>query len=610
MRLIPAVAFVALLVPVVAVAQGASPSGEAVYREHCAACHEGSIPRMPTREALRAMAPEHIESELASFSMRRQGGALSPAERRAVAEFLAGRPAGSYRAPLDAIPARAYCTASGAQVDLAAPSWNGWGAGQSNSRYQTAAAAGLTAAEVPRLRLKWSFGLPGASASGSQVTVVGDRLFVGSRNGILYALDKNSGCLHWAFEASAGIRSTPVLAPDAVGVPTLYVADAHAFVYAIVPSSGALRWKVKIEEHPDAMITGGIAVHEGRLYVPVSSLEEGTATMASYGCCTFRGSIVALDARDGAQIWKTYTIDGEAQPTTRNSAGTQLFGPSGAAIWSAPTLDPVSNRLYVTTGDSYSHPVAPRSDSVMALAMDTGAILWSRQTHPSDAWTTGCLGTTPAERVGCPENAGPDFDFGSSAALVTAGGRPVLVAGQKSGNLYGLDPATGSVLWETAAGEGGVLGGIEWGFAVNEGVVYASLSSAFEKDPGQAGGVVAVNAADGTRRWAADPPADTCNGRQGCTTAQPAAVSGMPGVVFSGSLDGHLRAYDTASGTVLLDVNTTDEYDTVNGVPARGGSINGPGAAIAGGMVFVNSGYSSIGFMPGNVLLAFSVDGQ
>jgi polyvinyl alcohol dehydrogenase (cytochrome) len=332
--------------------------------------------------------------------------------------------------------------------------------------------------------------------------------------------------------------------------------------------------------------------------------------MASYGCCTFRGSVVALDARDGAQIWKTFTIDDEPQPTTRNGAGTQLFGPSGAAIWSAPTLDPASNRLYVTTGDSYSHPVAPRSDSIMALAMDTGSVLWSRQTHPADAWTTGCLGSTPEERVGCPENAGPDFDFGSSPALVSAGGRPVLVAGQKSGQLYGLDPATGDVLWETQAGEGGVLGGIEWGFSTDGSVVYVSLSSAFEKDPGQAGGVVAIDAADGSRRWTAAPPADTCNGRQGCTTAQPAAVSGMPGAVFSGSLDGHLRAYDTATGQVLLDVSTTDEYDTVNGVPARGGSLNGPGAAIAGGMVFVNSGYSALGFMPGNVLLAFSVDGQ
>jgi polyvinyl alcohol dehydrogenase (cytochrome) len=185
----------------------------------------------------------------------------------------------------------------------------------------------------------------------------------------------------------------------------------------------------------------------------------------------------------------------------------------------------------------------------------------------------------------------------------------VLLAGQKSGALFGINPDSGDVVWKTQVGEGGVLGGIEWGFSVDRDVAYVSLSSAFEKKPGVAGGLVAINVTDGSRRWSAPPAADTCAGRQGCNTAQPAAVSSMPGVVFSGALDGHLRAYDSNNGKVLLDVNTINEYDTVNDVPARGGSINGPGATIAGGMVFVNSGYSSIGFMPGNVLLAFSVDG-
>jgi polyvinyl alcohol dehydrogenase (cytochrome) len=359
------------------------------------------------------------------------------------------------------------------------------------------------------------------------------------------------------------------------------------------------------------MITGGVVVHDGRMYVPVSSLEEGTAAMASYECCTFRGSVLALDASSGKQLWKTYTIPRAAQPVGKNSTGTQLHAPSGAAVWSAPALDPERNRLYITTGDSYSNPAAPESDAIMALAMDTGRVLWTRQTLPGDAWNTGCFGSNPAEKVNCPSNAGPDYDFGSSPALVTApGGQRVLLAGQKSGVMFGINPDTGDVLWKTQAGDGGVLGGIEWGFATDGTLAYASLSGAMEKKPGEAGGLVAINVADGSKRWAVPPAANTCGGRQGCNTAQPAAVSSMPGVVFSGSLDGHFRAYDSSNGKVLLDVNTTDEYDTVNGVPARGGSINGPGAAIAGGMVFVNSGYSAIGFMPGNVLLAFSVDGK
>ena len=604
-------AFLVLLLPGLAAGQQPAPSGAAVYKQTCAGCHDGSMPRMPSRQALSAMSPEHIESELASFSMRRQGAKLSPAERRAVAEFVTGRPAGSYRAPIAIIPKSAYCTAAASAGDpLSGSSWNGWGIDLQNTRHQTAAAAGLTANDVPRLKLKWSFGFAGASASGSQVSIVGDRVFVGSRNGVMYALDRQTGCLVWAFEADAGTRSTPVVV-QAANAATVYFGDAHAQVYALDAATGALKWKVKVEDHLDAMITGGVVVHNNRIYVPVSSLEEGTATMASYECCTFRGSIVSLDATTGKQLWKTYTIPRTPEPAGKNSVGTQLRAPSGAAVWSAPALDPERNRLYITTGDSYSNPAAPESDAIMALAMDTGRVLWIRQTLASDAWNTACLGSTAAEKINCPSKNGPDHDFGSSPALVTApNGQRVLLAGQKSGALFGINPDSGDVVWKTQVGEGGVLGGIEWGFSVDRDVAYVSLSSAFEKKPGVAGGLVAINVADGSRRWSAPPAADTCAGRQGCNTAQPAAVSSMPGVVFSGALDGHLRAYDSNNGKVLLDVNTINEYDTVNDVPARGGSINGPGATIAGGMVFVNSGYSSIGFMPGNVLLAFSVDGK
>jgi polyvinyl alcohol dehydrogenase (cytochrome) len=605
-------ALLVLVLPCVAAAQQ-PPAGAAIYKQHCAQCHDGALPRMPNRQALGAMSPEHIESELASFSMRRQGAALSPAERRAVAEFLTGRPEGSYRAPTAIIPKSAYCTTTATAGDpLKGPSWNGWGIDLQNTRHQPAAAAGLSASDVPRLKLKWSFGFAGASASGSQVSIVGDRVFVGSRNGVMYSLARQTGCLVWAFEADAGTRSTPVVVTAAGGSGgTVYFGDAHAQVYAVDAATGALEWKVKVEEHLDAMITGGVVFHNGRLYVPVSSLEEGTAVIPSYECCTFRGSLVALDAATGKQIWKTYTIPRAPEPVGKNSSGTQLHAPSGGAIWSAPAVDPERNRIYVTTGDSYSSPAAPESDAIMALAMDSGRVLWIRQTLPSDAWNTACLGSNPSDKINCPSEAGPDHDFGSSPAVVTtANGRRVLLAGQKSGAMFGLDPDTGDVLWKTQAGDGGVLGGIEWGFSVDGSLVYASLSSAMEKRSGQAGGLVALNVEDGSRRWAAPPAADTCAGRQGCNTAQPAAVSSIPGVVFSGSLDGHFRAYDSGNGKVLWEVNTINEFDTVNDVPARGGSINGPGATIAGGMVFVSSGYSTIGFMPGNVLLAFSVDGK
>ena len=609
MRRVVVLAVLVAAVPALSQAQS-SPSGEAVYKQHCAGCHEGSLPRAPNREALRAMAPEAIDTALSSFSMRRQAAALSSAERRAVAAFLAGRAPGSYGAPLDMIGKEAYCAAGTAagtapRDPLAGPSWNGWGVDTRNSRSQTAAAAGLTAADVPKLKLKWAFGVPGVSASGSQITVVGSRAFVGSRNGVVYALDTKTGCLVWAFEADAGVRSTPVVGNNAV-----YFGDAHAQVYALDVNTGQRRWKVKLEDHLDAMITGAAAFNNGRLYVPVSSLEEGTAAIPNYECCTFRGSVVALDAASGKQIWKTYTISQAPQRTAKTARGTQLWGPSGGAVWSQPAIDAERNRIYITTGDAYSKPAARETDAVMALAMDTGRVLWTQQTLAGDAWNVGCL-DTGAGRAACPEGAGPDHDFSSSPAVgVLPDGKRVIIAGQKSGELFGLNPDTGEQVWKTRVGQGGILGGIEWGFSVEATTAYVSLSNAVEKKPGEAGGMVAVNIADGKPRWTLPPSPDTCEARRGCNTGQPAAVSSIPGVVFSGSLDGHLRAYDSATGEVLWDVNTVNEYDTVNRVPARGGSMNGPGATIVGGMLFVNSGYSSLGFMAGNVILAFSVEGK
>src|SRR5262245_6197374 len=299
MRMIVAALCSLLLAPAIAAAQAQNPNGEAIYKQHCARCHEGTMPRMPSREALKSVTPEAIETALSSFTMRRQGAALSPAERRAVAEFLSGRPAGSYRAPLDMMPKSAFCSGTATGDPIAGAAWNGWGVDQRNTRYQPAAMARLTAGDVPRLKVKWAFGLPGVSASGSQVTVAGRRAFVGSRNGMVYALDTQTGCVAWSFQADAGVRSTPVLIPGARGAAALYFGDAHAQVYSLNATPGALTWKVKVENHPDAMITGGVAAHNGRLYVPVSSLEEGTAVIPTYECCTFRGSVVALDAATG-----------------------------------------------------------------------------------------------------------------------------------------------------------------------------------------------------------------------------------------------------------------------------------------------------------------------
>ena len=460
-------------------------------------------------------------------------------------------------------------------------------------------------------RLKWAFGIPAVAASGSQATIVGGRLLVGSRSGLVFSLDARTGCIHWVHEADSGVRSALSVGPVPGGGHAAYFGDAQAQVSAIDFETGALLWKTTVETHPDAWITGAPALHDGRLYVPVASLEEVSAVVPSYECCTFRGSVVALDAANGGELWKTYVIADEPRPTDRNVVGAQRWGPSGAGIWSAPTLDPQRDMLYVATGDAYSDPAAPESDAVIALSMESGEVRWVTQTTPGDAFTVACVAEDPTARANCPDSEGPDVDYGSSPVLLTQpDGQRLLLAGQKSGVMYGMSPETGAIQWESRIADGGALGGIEWGFATDGEVTYAALSEALVKAPGDAGGVTALRVADGTVVWHAPPIQDTCGGREGCHTAQPGAVTMIPGVVFVGSLDGHFRAHAADTGRIIWDVDTVGEYDTVNGVPARGGALNGGGATVADGMVYVNSGYATFGFMPGNVLLAFSVEGQ
>ena len=612
------VVFVMLMLSAVAYAGQATPDGDRLYRENCARCHEVEMPGVFLDGVLgpasiQEMSAERVYEALLYFFMKRQAATLTKAEKRAIAEHVSGSAPGSLVPPIDAIPQSAYCSADigSAGNSLSETGWSGWSPGLDNSRFQTSAAAGLTVDQIPDLELKWAFGLPGSTVVSMQPAVVGDRVVIGTSVGLMLALDADSGCIDWVQEVDYGVRAAPVIGPGGDEALNVYVGDTNGSFHAFDLATGDRQWSVVLDEHPDARITGAATLHEGRLYVPVASLEEGTAEWPTYECCTFRGSIVALDAVTGAEIWKTYPIAEEPRRTGTTSSGIQQWGPSGAGIWGTPTLDPERNTLYIATGDSYSDPVSPASDAVMALAMDTGRVRWVTQTTPGDAWTAACLATNPAFRAGCPESEGPDFDFGSAVVrAVSASGEPILLAGQKSGVLYQLNPETGEIQWETRIANGGVLGGIEWGIATDGEVVFASISDALEEAPGEAGGVAAVQIGDGAIVWEAPPFQDTCGTQRGCHTAQPGAVTAIEGAIFSGSLDGHIRAHETSTGRVIWDVDTVREYNTVNGVPGRGGSLNGPGATVVGGTVYVSSGYSSLNFMPGNVLLAFAVPGN
>jgi polyvinyl alcohol dehydrogenase (cytochrome) len=467
--------------------------------------------------------------------------------------------------------------------------------------------------------VKWAFALPGELSASGQPVIAGGRVFVGSPNGYVYALNAEKGCVHWFYQAASGVRGalsigrieTPSGAKDAA-----FFGDLAANVYAVDAASGALIWKTKVETHPLARVTGSVALHNGRLYLGTSSGEEIASVATDYQCCTFRGSVMALDARTGSTVWKTYTID-EPKPTKKNKAGAQMFGPAGVAIWTAPTIDPTRNVLYVTTGNNYSDPTTANSDAFMAFDRDNGKILWVRQITANDAYTSSCR---MPDKTNCSEVGGPDVDFASSAILVSLGnGRRALVAGQKSGVVHAVDPdRNGEMLWSVRIGKGGTIGGVQWGSAADANNIYVALSDAgrisltytasSDIDSKVGGGMFALRLKDGERAWyVAAPP---CGDKPRCSPAQSAAVTAIPGIAFSGSIDGHLRAYTTADGKVIWDFDTIRSYDAVNGVTARGGSLDGPGPAIADGLLVTNSGYSGAGGMPGNVILAFTVDGK
>lgn len=568
--------------------------GTRVFIASCQQCHDkNSGTHAPLPEALAQMPWETILKSLETGDMRAQGAALKPEERTAVARYL-GK-AGHVNAPVMS----GFCPAGAKPTDTSF-SWNGWGVDDWNTRFQPAKAAGLTAEEIPSLKLKWAFGFPDAVTAYGQPTVVGGRVYTGSNDGTVYALDARSGCIYWMFQAKAMVRSAVVIGPG----PRAYVGDLESNFYALDAGTGRLIWKKKLDDQPFTRITGTPKLHDGRLYVPIASQEENAGANPFYSCCTFRGNVMAVNAEDGAVIWKSYTTP-EPKPTRKSKTGVQFYGPSGATIWSSPTLDLKRNLVYVATGNGYSDPDIKTADAIVAMDMDTGAIRWSQQAEP-DMFNWDCGPRSP-HGGNCPPNAGTDVDFGASPILMDLdGGRQLLLDGQKSSVVWAFDPdRKGKVVWQTRIGTGGPDGGIQWGVAYSpiEKLVFAPISDRRRGDPTSGGGLFALDAATGKVVWHAPPPKPACAGHPGCSGSQKSPPTVIPGVVFSPSMDGHLRAFDVKTGKIVWDFDAVRDFQTVNGVPARGGSFSATGVTVVDGMVYVNSGYSS---MPGNVLLVFA----
>ena len=594
-------------------AQGAED--ELVFTIQCAQCHQENAAepgspneKAPTRSQLRQFTAEAVLTALTSGKMQLQGAILNPAQRRLVAEFASGKRLGAVTAVPGQIVNR--CTDTTRMGDPGrGASWNGHGNGPAATRFQDARAGGISAADLPRLKLKWAFGYANVGAARAQPTVAGGRLFVASENGEVHALNPRTGCTYWTFRAQAGVRTAPSVASYRAaggkrGV-AVYFGDGRANVYAVDAQTGAQLWTRHIDEHPSAAITGAPIIANGRLFIGVQGLgEEGRGATRGYSCCTFRGSLSALDTATGAVLWKTWTID-PPQPRAKNKDGVQMYGPAGGSIWSAPSLDVKRGLVYATTGNAFADPAQKMTNAVIAFDQKTGAVRWYQQLTPADNWAMGCQATNP-DNPACPEVLGPDYDFSATPILARAGKRDLLVVPQKSAVAYALDPdQAGAIVWQRAFGKGSGLGG-QWGGAVDAVNFYTGTNDFLTDNPG---GMTAIRLTDGAISWQMPPQQLLCGEKKpGCGPGQGGAVTAIPGAVFSGAHDGGLRAYAATDGHILWTFDANRSFDTVNGVKANGASMDGPGAIVVGGMLYVNAGYGGLVGRPGNVLLAFGLE--
>jgi polyvinyl alcohol dehydrogenase (cytochrome) len=588
-----------------------APTGpEAIFQARCKACHEPAVERAPSRADFRQRTAESVVEALTRGVMAPMAQGLSREDINGLAFYLTGRPLAQdppRGPPPGAQPADVMCKLH-PTVKASASDWNGFGRDAGATRYQPNP-GGLTAANVARLKPKWSFSITGGRYG--QPTVVGGHLFVTSYGGHVFALDAATGCVHWRGELGAPSRTSPILGLVG-GKWVVFVGDSSRDVHAIDASTGRELWKTNVETHERGRLTGAFALDKGVLYVPTSSAEETIASVPDYGCCTFAGSVVAIDAASGRIRWKTPMLP-KAQPTRKNSAGTQMYGPAGAAIWSQPSLD--AGKVYVATGDSYTEVEEPRSDAIVALDRASGRIAWTNQVTEKDNFLVGCGPQRPG--MNCPLGAiGPDHDFGAPPIVAKlAGGRTLILSGQKSGMVYAMEPAGGKLVWSTKVGAGSAIGGIEWGMAYDGRHLFASVSDLGARtDPKP--GIYALDPATGKVTWSVPAPKAPCSfAAQRCSNAHAAPPTAIPGVVFTGSHDGWLRAYDSRTGARLWEDDTAGrKYLTTQGVKDQpGGSIDATGPVVAGGRLFVLSGYSgaSGGFgNPLNVLLAYGVDGR
>lgn len=571
----------------------ANEQGYLVYQKHCADCHQDTKLRAPSLGTIKKMSENGIRQALTMGVMKEHSRNIDNIDFDKLLLFLSSQKNNIIETQInecfEPFPTHSEVL------------WSNWGNGLSNQRVQVKSS--LNPQNINKLELKWAFGFKDSIRIRSQPLVTENTIYIGSQSGHVYALSLDTGCEWWSFKADAEVRGAITLSDDK---KSILFTDFAANVYRLNSLNGEIEWKKNVATHPLTTITGSIAVTQNSVLIPLSSTEVVSAIDPNYMCCTFRGGLIALNTSNGNERWKMHTVP-EPKKTGYNSNKISSWGPSGAPVWSTPTIDQERGLVYIGVGQNYSHPATELSDAIIAIEIESGRVVWHKQTLSGDVWNAACV----TNRINCPGDYGPDYDIGASIILIE-GDKDMLIAGQKSGMVFAMDPDDrGSIIWQKRVGRGGKKGGIHWGMTIDDDSIFIPIADLPEKIPSQFSpmpGIHALRIKDGSKEWYR-PAIPVCEDEKyHCYPSVSAAPSRVGNMIITGSMNGVIEIISTRDGNLLWSFDTAKQFKTINQISANGGSIDSNGPIIAGNHLIATSGYDIYGQLTGNILLVFSVE--
>ncbi len=571
----------------------ANEQGFLVYQKHCADCHQDARLRAPSLGAIKKMSENGIRQALTMGVMKEHSRNIDNVDFDKLLLFLSSQTNNITETQINEC-SEPFPT----QSEIL---WSNWGNGLSNQRVQ--AKSSLNPQNINQLELKWAFGFNDSIRIRSQPLVTEDTIYIGSQSGHVYALSLDTGCQWWSFKADAEVRGAITLSDNK---KSILFTDFAANVYRLNSLNGEIEWKKNVATHPLTTITGSIAVTQDSVFIPLSSTEVVSAIDPNYMCCTFRGGLIALNTSNGDERWKMHTVP-EPKKTGYNSNRISSWGPSGAPVWSTPTIDLERGLIYIGVGQNYSHPATELSDAIIAIGIESGRVVWHKQTLSGDVWNAACV----TNRINCPGEYGPDYDIGASIILIE-GDKDMLIAGQKSGMVFAMDPDdNGSIIWQKRVGRGGKKGGVHWGMTIDDDSIFVPIADLPEKIPSQYSpmpGIHALRIKDGSKEWYR-PALPVCEDEKyHCYPSVSAAPSRVGSMIITGSMNGIIEIISTKDGNLLWSFDTAKQFKTINQISANGGSIDSNGPIIAGNHLIATSGYDIYGQLTGNILLVFSIE--